>query len=588
MTLAAGARLGPYEITSLVGSGGMGEVYRARDPRLGRDVAIKVLPAAFSADSDRLRRFEQEARAAASLNHSSILAVYDIGTDNGAPYIVAELLEGDTLRDRLRRVSTAGGSGDGGGLPLRKAIDYAIQVARGLSAAHDKGIVHRDLKPENLFVTADGRMKILDFGLAKLTESSLALAGAASLPTAPVGTETGVLLGTMGYMAPEQVRGQAADHRADIFAFGAILYEMLTGLRAFAGATSADTISAILDKDPPDAPLSMRQVPPALQRVIDRCLEKSPAARFQSTHDLAFALEGLSGQSESGATVATHARSRTSRREQIAWTIAALLALALAGAAFQYLKSPTEDQTAIRFTIRSPAGASLVAGAPGTLALSPDGRRIIFAATAASGGVQMLWIQPLDSLDARLLPGTEHSGPSGAFWSPDGRFIAFFAGGKLKKIDIGGGSPQVLCDVEGQQLGGAWGRRDVILFATVNSSLLRVPASGGQPVAATKLDASRELSHRRPSFLPDGTRFTYIVQPGNVVRVGSLDSGTATTLLNADSMAVYSAGHLLFVRQGTLFSHSFDPRTLKSRAMRSRWQIKLGQHGRSRRRVHRV
>ena len=259
------------------------------------------------------------------------------------------------------------------------------------------------------------------------------------------------------------MRGQAANHRADIFAFGAILYEMLTGLRAFAGATSADAISAILDKDPPDAPLSMRQVPPALQRVIDRCLEKSPAARFQSTHDLAFALEGLSGQSESGATVATHARSRTSRREQIAWTIAALLALALAGAAFQYLKSPTEDQTAIRFTIRSPAGASLVAGTPGTLALSPDGRRIIFAATAASGGVQMLWIQPLDSLDARLLPGTEHSGPSGAFWSPDGRFIAFFAGGKLKKIDIGGGSPQVLCDVEGQQLGGAWGRRDVIL-----------------------------------------------------------------------------------------------------------------------------
>src|ERR1700730_1754667 len=280
MTLQAGARLGAYELIAALGAGGMGEVYRARDPRLGRDVAIKVLPTAFSADPDRLRRFEQEARAAASLNHSSILAVYDIGTDNGAPYIVSELLEGETLRDRLKRGASSGSASEAGGLAVRKAVDYAIQIARGLSAAHEKGIVHRDLKPENLFVTADGRVKILDFGLAKLTEASAALAGAASLPTTPVGTQAGMMLGTMGYMAPEQVRGQAVDHRADIFAFGAILYEMLSGQRAFHGATSADTISAILDKDPADLPMAERHIPPALARVVDRCLEKSPAARF--------------------------------------------------------------------------------------------------------------------------------------------------------------------------------------------------------------------------------------------------------------------------------------------------------------------
>src|SRR5262245_4166844 len=271
--IASGTRLGPYVIAAPLGAGGMGEVYHARDPRLGRDVAIKVLPAGLTADPERLTRFEQEARAAAALNHPNILAVYDIGAHDGAPYIVSELLQGESLRARLSNLS---------GLPVRKALECAVQIAHGLAAAHDKGIVHRDLKPENLFVTSDGRVKILDFGLAKLIEPVAALAAGSSLPTTPPNTQVGVLLGTIGYMAPEQVRGLAADHRVDIFAFGTVLYEMLSGRRAFRRETTVDTITAILKEDPPDLPAVDRRIPPALERIVDRCLEKNPAARFQS------------------------------------------------------------------------------------------------------------------------------------------------------------------------------------------------------------------------------------------------------------------------------------------------------------------
>jgi Tol biopolymer transport system component len=559
----AGSRLGPYEIVTLVGSGGMGEVYRARDPRLGRDVAIKVLPTAFSADPERLRRFEQEARAAAALTHPGILAVYDLGTEAGAPYIVSELLEGETLRDRLVRASAPASGTESAGLPVRKTVDYAIQLARGLSAAHERGIVHRDLKPENVFITTDGRVKILDFGLAKLTEPNAAMAGAGSLPTVHVETQPGMMLGTMGYMAPEQVRGQTADHRADIFAFGAILYEMVSGQRAFRGATPADTISAILDKDPPDLPMADRHIPPALARVVDRCLEKSPAARFQSTHDLAFALEGVSGHSESGTVIAPRIAPRKNRREQLAWGVAGVLALVAVAAVAAYVRRPIEEPPAIRFSLHAPDGVAFVPTAG--FAISPDGRRIVFPASRTVGGAQLLWVRSLDSLEARTLPGTEFTGPPASpFWSPDGRFIAFFADGKLKKIDITGGGPQSLCDVTGIFTGGTWGRDDVILFATTGAALLRVSAAGGQPTPATTLDRGRqEANHRRPSFLPDGRHFTYVAQPGNAIYIGSLDSSETTRLLNADSAAVYSAGHLLFVRQGTLLAQTFDAGRLK-------------------------
>src|SRR5271167_1890593 len=293
MSLSSGSRLGPYEIVAPLGAGGMGEVFRARDTRLKREVAIKVLPQATSLDPERLRRFEQEALATAALNHPNILAVFDIGTNDGSPYVVSELLEGETLRERLRS----------GSLAVRKALDYALQIAHGLAAAHEKGIVHRDLKPENLFLTKDGRIKILDFGLAKLTQAESGDRMAQATLTHV--TEVGTVLGTAGYMSPEQVRGVAVDARSDIFSFGAILYEMISGKRAFHGETSADTMSAILKEDPPELNETNRNVSPALERIVQHCLEKNPESRFHSASDIAFDLEHLSGLSGSAARVAT-------------------------------------------------------------------------------------------------------------------------------------------------------------------------------------------------------------------------------------------------------------------------------------------
>src|SRR5580698_3938266 len=295
MNLTSGARLGPYEIVSPLGAGGMGEVYRARDSRLKREVAIKVLPQALSLDADRLRRFEQEALATAALNHPNILAVFDIGTNEGSPYVVSELLEGETLRERLRS----------GSIALRKTLDYALQIAHGLAAAHEKGIIHRDLKPENLFLTKDGRVKILDFGLAKLTQTESG--DHTSLPTMTHVTEVGTVLGTAGYMSPEQVRGVAVDARSDIFSVGAILNEMVSGKRAFHGDTAADTMSAILKEDPPDLSETNRNVSPALERIVQHCLEKNPEQRFHSASDIAFDLEHLSGISGTTARAAVAA-----------------------------------------------------------------------------------------------------------------------------------------------------------------------------------------------------------------------------------------------------------------------------------------
>src|SRR6266540_1358823 len=287
MTLASGSRLGPYEVLSPIGAGGMGEVYRAKDPRLGREVAIKVLPASFSQDADRLRRFEQEARAAGLLNHPNVTIVYDIGSVDGSPYVVQELLEGETLLAEVagRRFSP------------RRAVDYALQIAQGLAAAHDKGIVHRDLKPENLFVTKDGRVKILDFGLAKLTQSEGGSGPQTNLPTATPGTEPGVVMGTLGYMSPEQIKGKPADARSDIFSFGAIFYEMLSGNRAFHGESAAETMSAILREEPPDLSVTNQSISPGLERIVRHSIEKNPEQRFHSVHDVAFALEALSGLS---------------------------------------------------------------------------------------------------------------------------------------------------------------------------------------------------------------------------------------------------------------------------------------------------
>ena len=557
MSLPAGTRFGPYEIIAPLGAGGMGEVYRARDSRLARDVAIKVLPAAYSSDPERLRRFEQEGRAAAALNHPNILAVHDVGThasrESGPDvfYVVSELLDGDGLDQRMLS----------GALPMRKALEYSLQLAHGLAAAHARGVVHRDLKPANVFITTDGCVKILDFGVAKLTDRQPPAAGA--LPTtAATETTPGLVIGTIGYLSPEQVRGLPADHRSDIFALGAILYEMLSGRRAFAGATTADTMTAILNEDPPELPLAERHIPPVLARIVDRCLEKNPGSRFQAAGDLAFAIEALSSQP--GGTTArsdTAAPARMNRR--VAWTVAGVVGVAfaalLAFAAMMYFgRGPLKAETT-RFTISPPDGWTTFGGV--RLAVSPDGRRVVFTARSTDGKAQ-LWLRALDALLAQPLPGTD--GGVNPFWSPDSRFVAFFAEGKLKKIDVTGGLPITLCDSPGLQ-GGTWSRDGVIVVGGA-PNLLRVSASGGIPTAVSVL-GKEESAHSGPWFLPDGRHFLFSASGqatgtiGWTNYVGSLDSLERVHIADAAwSKALYTQGHVLFPRDTTLMAQGFDVR----------------------------
>ena len=572
MPLANGTRIGAFEIVSLLGLGGMGEVYRARDPRLARDVAVKVLPSTFATDAERVQRFEQEARAAAALNHPNILAVHDIGTvsltGGSTPYIVSELLEGETLAERLH---------GGQPLPSRKAVDYAIQIARGLTAAHEKGIVHRDLKPSNVFVTDDGRIKVLDFGLAKLIEPDVALASASVLPTAPPATSPGVVLGTIGYMSPEQVRGKPADHRADIFAFGTILYEMLTGRRAFEGETTADTLTAIIKEDPADLPLAERHIPPALGRIVDRCLEKHPSARFQSASDLGFALDALSTQSGSTDALAGMTGS-PGRRDRFAWGVAGVTSLgliaALSLAAFLYAtRQPTEDARTMQLSIALPEGWQLATGdiagtARTPLVISPDGRRLAMIARRA-GGSESILIRSLDSQTVQPLAGTE--GAFNIFWSPDSRLLGFVADGKLKKIDTSGGPPTTLSDL-GRTLiaGGTWNRDGVIVLAVFvgqSPKIQAVSANGGAPAAVASTAPNEGV---RPWFLPDGKRFLYTAgrdASGSDGRrplySASLDSPERVKIAELRSANVqYANGHLLFVQDGTLMAQPFDHQRL--------------------------
>jgi eukaryotic-like serine/threonine-protein kinase len=412
----AGQSIGPYKIVSLIGAGGMGEVYRANDARLGREVALKLLPESTTRGTESVRRFQQEARAASALNHPNILSIYDIGEHQGSPYIVSELLTGETLREKLSGVP----------LTTRKALDYALQAARGLAAAHEKGIVHRDLKPENLFVTKDGRVKILDFGIAKLVEQKSTGALHTEAPTLLVKTDPGMVIGTAGYMSPEQVRGTPVDHRSDIFSFGAIFYEMLSGKRAFRGESMIETLNAILKEEPPELATTNSQIAPEIARVVRRCLEKQPEERFQSASDLAFAIESLSGTQVSGSTNAVTAVTasatkgvRRTLRDQLGWIVAAiLLASILALVAFYYRRAEPRAEV-IRFTLPAPEKLSF----GGELALSPDGRKLAFVVEGPSG--KSLWVRTLDSIEARELPGTGEAALP--FWSPDSRFIAFFA-----------------------------------------------------------------------------------------------------------------------------------------------------------------
>ncbi len=557
MAIPPGTHFGPYEILAPVGVGGMGEVYRARDSRLGRDVAIKVLPPNFSADPDRLRRFEQEARAASALNHPNILTIYDIGKHDAGPYVVSELLEGETLRERM----------GGTALPQRKVVEYALQIASGLAAAHDKGIVHRDLKPENIFITNDGRVKILDFGLAKLM-APVEKEPQTEAPTLRVDTEPGIIIGTAGYMSPEQVRGSVPDHRSDIFAFGAVFYEMLAGKRAFKGESKLDTMSAILREDPSGLMDVNQRIGPGLERIVRHCLEKNPAQRFNSARDLAFAIEALSDSSSTPAQqfdTVVRASRQIRRRELLAWSVVAVAAVVV-GVLLLILYSrvsETPEPEAARFLIYPPEKTTFQGAGD---YVSPDGRRLLFTATGADGK-RTLWVRTIDSLTAQALPGTDDAAQP--FWSPDSRFIGFFAGGKLKKIEVSGGSVQVLADAQAAR-GGTWSTDGAIVFSpAVADGLYRVADAGGPATRITTLDTAKfQTSHCWPFFLPDGKHFIYLTRnsqrQNSAIYTGSIDSKESKLVVNSDAGAAYAEpGYLFFVRERSLMAQPFDADKMK-------------------------
>ncbi len=486
MTLAAGTKLGPYEVTSPLGAGGMGEVYRARDTRLARDVAIKVLPATLSADAERLRRFEQEARATGALDHPNIIAIHDVGTHEGSPYVVTELLDGETLRDRV----------NGTALPARKAIDYAGQVARGLAAAHDRGIVHRDLKPENLFLTRDGRVKILDFGLAKLkgiealTDKETRAVGENGDP----GTGAGTVLGTVGYMSPEQVRAQPVDHRSDIFSFGAVLYEMLSGRRAFRGASAVETMNAILKEDPPDLTATNRNLPPALERIVSHCLEKNPQERFQSARDIAFDLEALSGQSAQTVLAAPEEARRVRWLKPVA---AGLAAVAIAAVSFVAGRRGTEQPV--------PAFKPLTfrRGTVDAARFAPDGRTIVYNARWEGKLSELFSTQP-GSPESRSLDMTD------AFLSgisPSGELAVGLRrppkpGRTLARMPLGGGAPRDVLDNVGPA---DWGP-DGSSFVVVRRSGSRLRLEF--PIGKVLYETAGNINNPRVSPRGDRVAFT--------------------------------------------------------------------------------
>ena len=555
MSISPNTTLAHYTIIAKIGAGGMGEVYRARDTRLDREVAIKLLPAAVSSDADRLTRFEQEARATSALNHPNILTVYDIGTENGSPYIVAELLEGEELRDRL----------DAGPIPLRKAIDYAQQIVSGLSAAHEKGIVHRDLKPENLFVTNDDRVKILDFGLAKLRGGSTDERGSED-ETRKVITNPGVVMGTVGYMSPEQVRGEKSDHRSDIFSFGAILHEMITGRRAFRRDTMAETMTAILREEPEELSASNPNINPALERIVNRCLEKKPERRFHSAYDLGFALESLQAPtSSSGKSLATFAptpvveRDADVWRQRIPWIAAGVLAIVAAVAlAMMYLNRSSTTERAIWLAFAPPPNLAFNDKKYDWAVISPDGQKIAFTAYSAEGK-SMLYLADLNSPDAKLLPGTEDA--IVPFWSPDSKSIAFGSQGKVKRVEIAGGNSKVICDAA-RLTGGAWSKTGEIVFTPdFGQPLFKISADGGEPERATFQDAGEGM-HRQPNFLPDGRHFLF-TRANKGIWAGSLDSRDVKQVLPEDSTGIYTNGRLLYVRNQVLVAQSFDAGSLQ-------------------------
>ncbi len=560
--IEAGRRLGPYEIVSAVGAGGMGEVYRARDTRLERTVAVKVLPQHLSVSAEVRQRFEREAKTISQLSHPHVCALYDVGNQDGVEYLVMEYLEGETLADRLGR----------GALPTEQTLRYGIEIADALDKAHRQGIVHRDLKPGNVMLTKSG-VKLLDFGLAKAMAPAAPGSGLTTLPTvagsSPL-TQEGTILGTFQYMAPEQLEGRDADVRTDIFAFGAVLYEMATGRKAFSGKSQASLISSIMSSEPPALATLAPMAPPALERVVRTCLAKDPEDRWQSAHDLKSELAWIS-QAGSQAGVAAPVAASRRRRDRVSWGVAGAIAggvLAALGTWAVLRARPAAPQPVTRAAIAIPAAEPFVADSFSTLAISPDGRRVVYVARKEDK--RQLVQRALDAAEGTAIPGTEDADTP--FFSPDGQWIGFWAEGKMKKVSLAGGMPITVCEcgLLTQMLGASWGPDDTILFPEKWAGrLLRVSSTGGSPSAVTKL-ASRvdDRGHLWPEFLPGGKALLFTVFTGGsledyAVDVQSLETGERKTLVKGGTFGRYAAtGHVLYLRGGTLFAVPFDARRL--------------------------
>ena len=539
MSIASGTRLGNYEVVALIGAGGMGEVYEAHDTKLGRDVAIKVLPEQFARDSERLARFQREAKLLASLNHPNIATIHGLEESGGRHYLVMELVPGETLRDRIARE---------GQVPVGEVLAIGKQMAEALEAAHnsEKGIIHRDLKPANVKVTPEGRVKVLDFGLAKAFAAEPAGGDFSNSPTLSAApTMQGVIMGTAAYMSPEQARGKTVTKATDIWAFGAVLYELLTGRQAFQGEDVTDILATVVKMEPDWSRLP-EATPPSIRTLLRRCLRKERQQRLQDAASLRIEIEdALSGVAPLTGEAVPAARGQR-LFGLVAAGVAAVMLLALAALSFVHFREAPAAPPEMRTEIITPSTTD-----PVSFALSPDGRQIVFV--ASGDGQQRLWLRRLDATSAQPLAGTD--GASAPFWSPDSRSVGFSAGGQLKRMDIGGGSPQTLADASNR--GGTWGLDGTILFARTGASpILRIPASGGEPVAVTKLD--KQNNHRFPQLLPGGRQFLFYAQgtPETAgIYLGSLESSETKRLAAADTAGAYGPdGWLLFIRAGTLLA----------------------------------
>ena len=558
MPLTPGTTLGPYSVTAKIGEGGMGEVYRARDTKLDRDVALKVLPQAFTDDPDRLARFEREAKVLASLNHPNIGHIYGLEEAEGQKALVLELVEGPTLADRIKQ----------GPIPIGEALPIAKQIAEALEAAHEQGVIHRDLKPANIKVRDDGMVKVLDFGLAKAFQPDASDVSASMSPTISLtaaATQMGMVIGTAAYMAPEQARGKQVDKRADIFAFGVVLYEMLTGQRPFQGEDVSLTLAAVMTFEP-ELNLLPETLSPTLKTYLIRCLAKDPKERLRDIGDVRLAMKGAF-ETTIGSPLET-AVPQVWPRPVPTLIIGVLIAMIAGVGAWNLKPAPDSSADLMRFLIAPPEGVQF---SNVQYAVSPDGARLAFVGLSTEDpGIRNLWVRDFGALEARMLPGTE--GASFPFWAPDSRAVAFVSAGELKRVDIDGGSPVSLAvGHEGSVADGTWSTDGVILFSALGDErgIFRVPENGGLVVQVTTLDESGgEIAHLHPRFLPGSQHFLYVARgatpAASALYVSSVDAPSRTRLFSTNSKVEWvTTGHFLFLREGTLMAQRFDDENLE-------------------------